>query len=92
MTAQQIRQRCEQFLIHHPIQFDGAGISGGVSVDATVALYREAIAQGLELAAHSADTCAFIMGNDRYKERNALNDHADACRDQAKAFKEGRGC
>ena len=80
MTNEQIRARCEKFA-------DETWTYG--IVPDLESLYREAMAAGLEMAAHSAETVAFLLGNDRWKERNVLKDHAVGCREEAQRVKEG---
>lgn len=81
MTPEQIKARCKEF--GETWDFTREQLNDLES------LCREMLAAGLEQAAHSAKTFAFLLGNDRWKDRNVLTDHAAACRQEAQQVKEG---
>lgn len=93
MTPDELMERCEQFLRDNTgnLYIDGNNDPDEESVALLESLCREMIAVGLESAGYRAETVAFLMGNDRWKERNALNEYAGACHQEAQRLKHGEG-
>lgn len=86
MTDEQIRARCREILA----DFTRAEHCKQ-ELDILESLCREMVAEGLEMSANEALKITFLHGNDRRRERNALDDHSSWCREEAARLKESNG-
>lgn len=83
MTNDELRRECEALLLKW-FDMGARGSWGGAMLDEFVSFSKQQQAAGVRMAGKCASDCAFIMGNDMWRERKQVNDIADWCEAQAK--------